>query len=139
MKSRLPSLLFPVLLSLVASMLLAAACGSSEPDHRNIPVKLEGGKLRPDTIRVGQGDTVTLQIEAEEPGEIHLHGYDIEAEVSDDSITDLAFVANDTGRFRITFHAAGIEGADHGSHEGETHDDSENEEVDVGFLEVRPR
>jgi len=86
-------------------LLAAAACGGGEPEELEIPVKLEHGKLSPETVRVKQGDMVTLKIETEEPGQLHLHGYDIEQDVSAGGVTDLFLVAETTGRYQITFHA----------------------------------
>ncbi len=146
--------LFIILASLALALTAVAACGGGGPEDLEIAVKLEGDKLSPKTIQVGQGDTVTLKIEPDSPGEIHLHGYDIEKDLEAGQVTELIFVADATGRFRITFHAAEEE---HQSHNGETpepdaagHDGTpeppegadhqdEGEEVDIGFLEVLPR
>ena len=83
---------------------LAAACGGSTPQAVEIPVTVEAKTMNPGTIRVKQGDMVTLKIGAEDDGEFHLHGYDIEQDINKDEVTDLYFVADATGRFRITFH-----------------------------------
>ncbi len=148
--------LFVIWASLALTLAAAAACGGGGPEQLEIAVKLEGDKLSPETIQVGQRDTVTLKIEPDRPGEIHLHGYDIEKDLEAKQVTEMVFVANATGRFRITFHAAEEE---HQSHNGETaepsaagqsgtpesdggshqDDHTEEEEVDIGFLKVRPR
>jgi hypothetical protein len=142
--------------SLALALVAVAACGGGGPEELEIAVKLEGDKLNPETIQVGQGDTVTLKIEPDRPGQVHLHGYDIERDLEADQVTELIFVAEATGRFRITFHAAeeehqshngeqpgpdpagqnGTPESDGGSREG---DHDEGEELDIGFLEVRPR
>ena len=70
-------------------------------------MRLEQGKLSPGTIRVKQGDMATLKIEAAEPGQLHLHGYDTVKEVAAGEAVDLFFVADVTGRFQVTFHAGG--------------------------------
>lgn len=108
--------------------IIGAACGGGEPEELDIPVKVTGGKMTPKTIKVKQGDTVTLKIEGDVPGEFHLHTYDIEADIGDAGPVDMVFVAQATGRYRITFHAE----------DGEDHH-VEEEEVDLGFLEVQPR
>ena len=118
---------------LVAALLIVlviAACGGSDPEELEIPVSIVDDQMSPDTIEVKQGDTVTLQVASDEHGYFHLHTYDIEKEVGGAEPVDFPFVADATGRFRITFHATGEE------HEEEEDDD---EEVDLGFLEVRPR
>ena len=100
--SRLATVLLPVLL-----LVAAAACGGGRPEELDIPVKLGQEGLSPETIRVKQGDMVTLKIEAAEPGEVHLHGYDIAKDVEAGAVTDLFFLADATGRFQITFHEDG--------------------------------
>ncbi len=86
-------------------LLAAAACGSGGPEELEIPVTLEQGRLSPETIRVKQGDMVTLKIEADVSGELHLHGYDIEKEIEGGEVVDFYFPADTTGRFQLTFHA----------------------------------
>ena len=83
---------------------LAAACGGSTPQAVEISVNVAGETMNPETIRVKQGDRVTLKIQAEEAGEYHLHGYDIEQDIEEDEVANFYFVADATGRFRITFH-----------------------------------
>lgn len=142
----------------------SAACGGSAPRELEIPVKFTAGQLYPAIIRVGQNDTVTLKVESDQPGALHLHGYDLDHEVKSGGATDLVFVADATGRFRIAFHLAGDDttgrqepepGHDEfteAAHDdpvhreedtapGHGHEEVEEivEEIDVGFLEVQPR
>ena len=125
--------------------LLAAACGGSEPEELEIPVKVEGESLIPDRVEVRKGDMVTLKIEADDRGEFHLHGYDIEKEVEAGVVTDFFFVAETEGRFKITFHRLEEEGGDEDHEkEGNGEDDKDEEhageeEVEIGIVEVRPR
>ena len=166
-------LLAVVIMSAVA--LLATACGEGdgpqgdgpqgdEPQELRLPVKVEGGGLDPETIRVKQGDLVTLAIESERTGQFHLHGYDLEKEVTGGETTDFFFIANATGRYRITMHYSGpAEGDNDGGgdhHEGSGSQDSDGdeaghlegadqdggksssqgeEEINLGFLEVSPQ
>lgn len=118
-----------IALVLTPLVLLATACAASAPEQLEIPVTLEGGRLSPETIQVGQGDMVTLKIEAHEPGTFHLHGYDIEQEVEAGRVTDLYFVADATGRFRITFHSAG---ASHESHQNQHGNIIQSEALEPG-------
>ena len=132
-----------VLIAAIAVLvaLPAAACGGGEPEDLEIPVKLEHGKLDPETIKVRQGDMVTLKIEADGPGEFHLHGYDIEQDVGAGEVTDFFFEADITGRFKITFHYSEKEGGEH-DEEGENEEgdpNGEREDVEIGILEVQPR
>ena len=126
----------PIFFLVLGAIFLAliAACGGSDPEELDFPVKMENGSLNPATIQVKQGDMVTLKIDTEEAGQFHLHGYDIEMDVPAGVPTDFFVLADITGRFKITFHAAGDE------HEGEDEEqDDEEGEMEIGILEVRPR
>lgn len=133
----------PIFLLILGGILLAliAACGGGDPEALEIPINFDDGNLTPGNIQVKQGDMVTLKIVTAEAGEFHLHGYDIEMDVEAGVPTDFFVLADATGRFKITFHAAeeGHQGEE-GEHEGEEEDhDEEGEELEIGVLEVRPR
>jgi plastocyanin len=132
MKIKSPKTGVAGLASALLFVLVIAACGGSDPEQLEIPVTIVDGEMSPDTIEVKQGDTVTLEVESDKHGDFHLHTYDIEKEVGGAEPVDLIFVADATGRFRITFHATGEQHEEGDEHEGE-------EEIDLGFLEVRPR
>ena len=74
-------------------------------------------------IRVRMGDVVRLRWTTDATMTIHLHGYDIESEVSPDAATVMSFEAYATGRFPVNLHS----GHDHG--DGST----------LLYLEVLPR
>ena len=85
--------------------LLAAACGDGgEPERRSFEVKLHENMLEPGRIVVNHEDIVILEIEAHQAGEIHLHGYDITADVEAGQVHDMEFVAFLEGRFIMTLH-----------------------------------
>ena len=127
-------LLLVSIISIVV-LALTAACGSEQPategtgsaagpgqasaaavgeataventaEETSIPVKFAEQQLTPETIRVRQGDDVTLQLETDRPGSFHIHGYDYEKEARVGEVTDFRFTADATGRFRINFHGA---------------------------------
>ena len=118
--------LFLILGLLVPAILLFIGCGPSAPagtepagalgpfpslSQRNHPgiccgSKFSGKQLTPETIRVTQDENVTLNLETDRPGSFHIHGYDLEKEAAVGEVTEFQFVANATGRFRITFHGA---------------------------------
>ena len=56
-------------------------------------------------LQVKRGDTVSLHITSDEPGEIHLHGYNLTAPVAPGSPGELTFQAATAGAFGINFHA----------------------------------
>jgi len=63
------------------------------------------------TLRVTQGDSIELVWKSDEAGSLHLHGYDIEFEVTPDENATVTFTAHATGRFPVTSHGFG---GDHG-------------------------
>ena len=98
---------FPILIAAVSliTMILTIACSSSDPEALDLPIKIQSGMMDPETIKVKQGDMVTLKILADEGGEFHLHTYDIESAIPADQETNFYFVAEATGRFKITYHS----------------------------------
>ena len=88
------------------------------PRDRSFDVSIEDGKMSPEEISVNRGDTVMLRIGADEPTEIHVHGYDVEQQVEPGKTAEIGFEADLTGRFEI--------------------EDHETEE-ELGVLQVRPR
>ena len=112
------------LLSLAATtLIIAAACGGGEPQVVEVSVTIRDESMSPDTIQVKHNDRVTLKIGSDIPGAFHLHGYDIEREVVTGQVTDFAFTADATGRYRIAFHKAGNGGGPGHRHGGPGEDD----------------
>ena len=137
-KLKLTGLLLAV--SLIA-IIAGAACSGGDPQKLDIEVSIDHGVMNPETIEVIQGDMVTLKILANEGGEFHLHTYDIEMDIEASSETDFFFVAEATGRFKITYHPQGESEHDEEEKEGEEEHDQQDEtrEIEIGFLEVQPR
>ena len=61
-----------------------------------------GGIARP---KVQKGEWVTLVVLADIPGDVHLHGYDLERPVAPGSPARMRFEATIPGRFEIELHA----------------------------------
>ena len=80
--------------------------GSTSADEVviNLPIANRDTTLTREDLRVSQGDTVRLELVADEEGEIHLHGYDLTAEVSPGHQGELVFVAATAGAFALNFH-----------------------------------
>ena len=87
-------------------------------EDRRFDVSIEDGEMSSEKISVGEGDRVTLSIEADERLEVHVHGYDVEREVGPGRAAELSFEADLTGRFEIEDHET---------------------ERGLGALQVRPR
>jgi heme/copper-type cytochrome/quinol oxidase subunit 2 len=77
---------------------------ADEPQERIYDVAIEGGVMSPDEISVEEGDFVTLRFTSESPVEVHIHGYDLEEEVSPGEEAELSFEADATGQFEIEDH-----------------------------------
>ncbi len=104
--------------AILVSALAFAACGTGEePQDRDFDLQIADGVLNldPAVVRVNQGDRITLNIDSDEQGTFHLHGYDIELEVGPDRTTKMEFEANAAGNYPITFHAGAGE-HDEGDH-----------------------
>ena len=104
-------------------MFAAFAMGARAADARVIDLVIVGGRLAGEgaSVRVTEGDRVTLRLTSDTEIEVHLHGYDIEATVVSGATTEMSFEAFATGRFPMTVH-----GDDHS-------------EKTLTYLEVYPR
>jgi FtsP/CotA-like multicopper oxidase with cupredoxin domain len=110
----------------LSSVSLLTVCAEPQTFSLEIRARKVVGALR--TIRVQQGDTVTIRWSTDEPVSLHLHGYDIEQVIKPGAPAELAFKAHATGRFPITTHGFG----DHG-HKGA------HSESTLVYVEVLPR
>jgi hypothetical protein len=75
------------------------------------------------TIKVQEGDAVTLRFSVDRAMTLHLHGYDIEKRVGPGAVAEMAFTANATGRFPLEIH-----GGEHAEGRGP-----------IAYVEVYPR
>ena len=88
----------------------AASSGGSESEAgQRIEVQVTGGRAGGDTGRmpVAAGEHVTLVITSDTADEVHVHGYDLEAELSPGEPTEIAFDATIPGVFEVELHEAG--------------------------------
>jgi hypothetical protein len=110
-------------LALAALLAFGLLGGSARADQLTFAMRLEHGQLPPTMriVRVKQGDVVTLRWSTDQPGELHIHGYDIERTLTPGTITEVTITARATGRFPMHLH-------------GPTHD-----EATLGYFEVYPR
>ena len=90
--------------------------GSENAEHNtaaiDLPIVERGTTTTRDDLQVTQGDTVRLTFTSDEPGEIHLHGYDLTAGVSPGHPGELVFEAENAGAFGINFHVFASETMD---------------------------
>ena len=73
--------------------LLAAACGGGIGDDLEFSVRIEDGKLVPETIDVKENDDVVVNVETDEPGLVRIGGYEVKGEVTPGTVTQLRFKA----------------------------------------------
>jgi hypothetical protein len=120
------SRLSTLLLITAAAMAIAVGVWAAEVAF---DLKLANGKLaeRVPTLRVRQGDLVTLRWTTDRPILLHLHGYDIEKKVEPGAITEMVFEARATGRFPVEEHKGNAKG-------GHSHG-----EAPLLRIDVRPR
>jgi hypothetical protein len=85
--------------------------GAAGGARRDFDLTIAGEKASPHTLRVTEGDTVSLHVTADAPAALHLHGYDIETHVAPDDPVTLQFVADIGGRFPLERH---VDGGGHG-------------------------
>jgi hypothetical protein len=98
----------------------------AQPVEQVFELRIEDGEVADEvrTLRVTEGDRVRLRWTADARTIIHLHGYDIEREVTPGRVTEMQLEAYATGRFPIEVHA---------------HGDASHHEAPLLVLEVYPR
>ena len=79
------------------------------PAPRVETIRIRGGKPAggAKTLRYERGDTIRLRFTSDEPGEVHIHGFDNEFEVGPGGARLVNFKANLEGIFEIEDHESG--------------------------------
>ena len=111
--------------------LVTADVAAADPPEKLFTLTISRGVV-PDAqrvLRVDKGDAVRIRLTSDAAGEIHLHGYRLEAKLVPGQPTELVFKAYATGRYRIEWHGAGDTGAAGGGHHS----------APLARLEVRPK
>ncbi len=72
--------------------------------ERSFDLEIREDGMSPGEVSVREGDRVTLNVTANRPVEMHVHGYDLEEEVEPGEATEITFRADLTGRFPIEDH-----------------------------------
>ncbi len=81
---------------------------SPAPERTIIEVTYRDGAVRgPTSFTVTQGERVRLLVHADVSDEVHLHGYDLTADVTPQAAARIDFVANAAGRFEVELEGAG--------------------------------
>jgi Cupredoxin-like domain len=85
----------------------ASATPSSSPGATNVEVTIANGMVTPDPSRkveVATGDPVHISVTSDQADEVHVHGYDIEKEVSAGGTVTIDFTADIPGQFEVEAH-----------------------------------
>ena len=86
-----------------------SATPAAEESGRRIEAVVEGGRVSGDTGRVpvAVGETVTLVVTSDAADEVHVHGYDLTAQVVAGRPATLTFPTDVPGVFEVELHEAG--------------------------------
>lgn len=117
--------LLPLLIAIATADVLAA-----DPPEKSFALAIARGVVAKEQrlLRVDKGDAVRIRLTSDAPGDIHLHGYRLEAKLTPGAPAELAFKAYATGRYRIEWHGTGEAGGSGGHHN-----------APLASLEVRPK
>lgn len=90
-----------------------AAPGSpSEPvdDAVEIVVSVRGGKVRPplQRVKIDQGSEVRLILTSDVDDQVHVHGYDLGAELAAGRAVTVEFTADQAGLVEVETHESGL-------------------------------
>ncbi|RBY89341.1 hypothetical protein [Blastococcus sp. TF02A-30] len=87
----------------------AAAPSSQAPAGQLLEVQVAGGQVTGDTGRVpvAAGEHVVLTVTSDVPDELHLHGYDLTADLQPGTPATVEFDATIPGVFEVELHEAG--------------------------------
>jgi hypothetical protein len=85
---------------------ISAATAQTGAPHK-LAVTIKNGKADSSTLRVTQGEQVELALSSDQPAELHLHGYDLTAQLEPGVPATIAFVAKIAGRFPVEAHRMG--------------------------------
>jgi hypothetical protein len=90
------------------STLVGATTGNASASaSTNVEATIADGKVAPDPSRkveVATGDQVHISVASDHADEVHVHGYDIEKEVSAGGTVTIDFTADIPGQFEVEAH-----------------------------------
>ena len=80
---------------------------SQVPERTIIEVTYRNGAVQgPTSFTVTQGERVRLIVHADVSDEVHIHGYDLSADVTPQESARIDFVANAAGRYEVELEGA---------------------------------
>ncbi|MDN5914338.1 MAG: hypothetical protein L0I76_04405 [Pseudonocardia sp.] len=89
----------------------APAAVAPAPAVRTVNVSYRGGQVAGDTgtVPITRGESVRIVVTSDVADEVHLHGYDQEAELPAGRPVTLAFTADIPGEFELELHGSGAQ------------------------------
>ena len=116
---------------------LSYACSENNEEFTKIKFDLtfENMELIPNKINIKENSELNLNITSDINGKLHIHGYNIEGEISKNKISNITIKLNATGNFPIAFHPE----SNHDDHQHHETEKTTHEETLVGNLIVRPK
>jgi plastocyanin len=89
----------------------APAATAPASDVVEIKVTIAGGRVtpRPSVHEVAKGRTVRIIVTSDENDELHVHGYDLPAELTAGRPATVEFTADQAGRFEVETHERGLQ------------------------------
>jgi plastocyanin len=94
-----------------SSSTTASATTSASPDKASVRVELDiaAGQVsgNPGRVPVRAGESVTLVLTSDVADEVHVHGYDLTADLAPGQPAELTFDATIPGVFEVELHDAG--------------------------------
>jgi len=101
-----------MLARIASSLVLLLAAAGIAASERSFDLAIVGESpttrfAEPRVLQVKHGDTVRVRIVSDAIGEVHLHGYRLDARTAPGKIAELNFIAKLAGRYRIEWHTGG--------------------------------
>ncbi|MGQ0668081.1 MAG: hypothetical protein ACT4PO_00135 [Actinomycetota bacterium] len=82
--------------------------GEGEPAHIEVRVSVEAGDVEgPGRVEVDRGTRVLIVVRADVTDEVHVHGYDVFADVAPGEPARIEFLADAPGVFEVELEEAG--------------------------------
>jgi cytoskeletal protein RodZ len=82
---------------------------SPSPDAVEIEIEVEDGEVRgPGEVEVTQGERVRIVVKADVSDEVHVHGYDLTADVTPQEAAVIVFRADAPGVYEVELESAGL-------------------------------
>ena len=91
----------------IALLGVVLLCGASAVREFEISIRDRRVEGSASTLRVKRGETVLLRFRTDEAVSLHVHGYDVQVNLSPASPDAIRFEAKVAGRFPITAHQFG--------------------------------